>query len=117
MVAIGAHLLATIKTIDGASLSYRLKILRDGLKKLQKETETCPNYCNKYYSQCDKFAKFSLERNICIKAIIICHFGCTGKGDDSKRKLLVEMSQLIPKKQKTSKTQLTGKEKTLTIKS
>lgn len=112
MVAIGAHLLATIKTIEGASLSHRLKILKEGLKKLQKDTTTCPNYCNKYYSQCDKFAKFTTERNVCLKAIIICHFGCTGKGDVSKRKLLVKMSKVIPRdKKKASKT--VGKEKTI----
>ena len=113
MVAIGAHLLATTKTIEGASLSHRLKILRDGLKKLQKETTSCPTYCNKYYSQCDKFARFSMERNICMKAIIICHFGCTGKSDVSKRKLLVNMSKVIPKDKKKTTKAAGGKEKTI----
>lgn len=100
MVAIGGLLLVTIKTIEGASLSHRLKILREGLKKLQKETSKCPKYCNTYHSRCDKVAKFSMERSVCLTAIIICHFGCTGKDDVSKRKLLVKMSKLIPKDSK-----------------
>ena len=103
MLTVGAYLLATMKTTEGGTLSHRLNILRAGMKELQKETSTCPKYCNKYYSQCKNFVELLLEKEICTKATIICHFGCTGKNDDSKRKLLLKMSRLIPTQKKVSK--------------
>ena len=93
LAIIGIGLLATTTT-NAAAIKHELK---DGLKKLLKEGTRCPKVCNSYYLDCEKFAKNSFERGICVRAIIICHFGCTKPDQTLKRKVLRKMTALVLK--------------------
>uniref|UniRef100_A0A7M5ULI4 Uncharacterized protein n=1 Tax=Clytia hemisphaerica TaxID=252671 RepID=A0A7M5ULI4_9CNID len=93
LTIVGIGLLATTTT-NAAAIKPELKA---GLKKLLKDSTRCPKVCNSFYSDCEKVSNNEFEEGICLRAIIICQFGCTKPEDTLKRKLLRKMTALVLK--------------------